>query len=132
MNIMIRSADPTNFLTLRDIEVSRYGAEFQLAVSSRGFTGQIPYALEADELHRLLAAFRGMHINLAGSALLQLHMEETRVSFAMNAKGQVLVSGVFVHYKEPAHRLEFGFWSDQSCLPEFIAGLEDIISQMGV
>ena len=127
MDIMIRSADPNTFVALRNIRVGRNGVEFILSVSSRGFTGEVPYALEKAELHKLLDALRAMHAHLTGSASLQFHSEETRVGLTMNSQGQVMVTGALVHYRDPVHRLEFGFFSDQSCLPEFIAGLEGLL-----
>ncbi len=127
MEVIMRSADPNTFLALRNVREGRNGVEFSLSVSSRGFTGEIPYALEKAELSTLLDALRSMHAHLTGSASLQFHSEETRVGLTMNSQGQVLVSGVFVHYKDPVHRLEFGFVSDQSCLPELIAGLEGLL-----
>jgi hypothetical protein len=50
-------------------------------------------------------------------------MEEDHVHFEINSSGRVLVSGLLIHYEEPSHRLKFGFYSDQSCLPSFIQAL---------
>jgi len=129
MDIKLKSFDPAG-LMLRDISISHHGIEFYLSIFSRSFKGEVFYSLEKPELLALISQLRSMYDTLNGTAHLQFHREETQVTFTMDLRGQVLVSGVIVHYQHPVHRLEIGFWTDQSYLPEFIAGLEEIASEI--
>ena len=117
----LRSNDGASSLTISNVARGRDGgATFNMAVESRGFAGLTFYALEPSELAQLLRGLQAMHETLQGSALMQLHMEEDRVAFSMDKLGKVLVSGTLVHYTDPIHRLEFGFWADQTQLPGLI------------
>lgn len=124
-DITLPATDGTAHITLANLCPERRGARFDLVVSSSGFTGRTGYALEAAEFRSLVEGLRSMYDTMHGSADLRLHLEEDHVKFEMNARGQVLVTGVLAHYREPHHRLEFGFYSDQSCLPPFIRALSE-------
>ena len=123
-DIVLRSSDGTASLTLESLKPGvSGGAEFTFVVSSRGFAARSWYALEAEELAALIADLERMYESLSGTAEIRLHMEEEHVSFFIEPTGRLLVRGVIIHYEEPLHRLEFGFYSDQSCLPEFVRRL---------
>jgi hypothetical protein len=123
-DIILRSSDGTASLTLENYRRdSRGGAEFTFVVNSRGFTARSWSAQEPEELSSLLERLQGMYDSLRGAAEIRLHIEEERVSLAMEANGKLLVTGLIVHYDKPEHRLTFGFYSDQSSIPTFISGL---------
>jgi hypothetical protein len=129
--ITIPSSDGSDYLKLVNFKPDRNGVSFEIIISSRNFTGRTVYALEAVEFHSLLDELQHMYDKLSGSADLRLHMEEEHVHFEINSSGQVLVSGLLIHYKEPSHRLKFGFYSDQSCLPSLIEALSIVSSDIG-
>jgi hypothetical protein len=99
------------------------GAQFVIVVTSRGFHGRSQYALEPEELTVLVADLQGMYDTCSGAAEMRLHGEEDHVRFQLDRRGRLLVTGVLIQYDHPSQRLEFAFYSDQSCLPSFIAGL---------
>ena len=123
-DITLPSSDGSASLTLEDFRVDPTGgAYFQLAVSSRGFTGRSPYALEPSELRSFISSLRRMYDTLTGTAEIRLHMEQEHVAFRVTVTGAVTVTGVLIQYDDPAQRLEFAFHSDQSCLPAFLNAL---------
>jgi hypothetical protein len=121
--LRLRSSDGRDSIALLNFRPEYGGAYFDLVVDSRGFTGSTGYALEAPEFRALLSGLQRMYDTLSGSAELRIHMEESHVRFEVNAHGHVVVTGLLVHYEEPWHRLEFGFYSDQTHLPAFIRAL---------
>jgi hypothetical protein len=129
--ITLPSSDGSDYLKLVNFKPDRNGVSFEIIISSRNFTGQTVYALEAVEFRSLLEDLQYMYDKLSGSADLRLHMEEDHVRFEINSSGQILVSGLLIHHMEPSHRLKFGFYSDQSCLPSFIQALSIVGSEIG-
>ena len=121
--LRLRSSDGRDSIALTHFRPERGGAYFDLVVASRGFSGSTGYALEATEFRALLAGLQHMYDTLSGSAELRIHMEESHVRFEVDVHGHVVVTGILVHYEEPWHRLEFGFYSDQTHLPAFIRAL---------
>jgi hypothetical protein len=123
-DITLPSSDGAGFLTLANFRSDhRGGASFEIVVSTHGFAGRTEYGLEPQELRSLINALRAMYETCSGFAELRLHREEEHVAFQMTAVGRVVVTGLLVHGHEPQQRLKFAFYSDQSCLPDFIRAL---------
>ena len=123
-DIHLPASNGAGGLTLLDFRCERSGgARFDIAVTSRGFCGRSHYALEPEELSALIADLQRMYDLCAGVTEMRLHYDEEHVSFQFDSGGRLLVTGLLVQYEHPSQRLEFAFYSDQSCLPEFIAGL---------
>ncbi len=72
-----------------------------------------------------------MHETLHGSASLRTHDEEDGITFKVGHHGQVVVSVMLIHYLGPVHRLELGFESDQTCIPDFVEGLVRAAESVG-
>ena len=129
--IILPSSDGSDYLKLTSFRPEPNGVSFEIQVSSRNFSGQTSYALEAIEFRSLIDNLQHMYDTLSGMAEMRLHMEEDHINFKINPSGQVLVSGVLIHYKEPLHNLKFGFYSDQTCLPSFIQALSHVGNTIG-
>jgi hypothetical protein len=125
MSAVLRSSDGVALLQLYHFSGSNSGIAFRIKVNSRGFCADAPYNLESFELPTLIADLKSMHSTLKGAAELRIHSDPDGVRFEMDSLGRVKVSVTLMHWSEPFHQLQLGFYSDQSCLPSFISELTD-------
>jgi hypothetical protein len=119
----LHAGDGSAHLTLADLRVEPGVTLFDLIVSSRGLGGRIACALEPEWFTTFVTQLERMYDSLSGSAELRYRYEETHVLLEIHRQGQVLVSGLLADHVPPGQRLEFGFLSDQSCLPSFMRPL---------
>ena len=83
------------------------GARFEIVVRSRGFEGRLQYALEPEELSSLVSDLKQMYDTCAGATDMRLHQEETHISFQMDTRGRLFVTGVLIQYEHPQQRFDF-------------------------
>lgn len=125
------TASNTEFVELSEIErfaddsgyvaMIRVGSGEFACSGRKFFFGELPQFL--DDLKKSYRALRG-------SAELRTQYEEDFVRFEFTSRGHVVVTGILREYGNLNRKLQFGFESDQSFLPPFIAALESVVAEL--
>jgi hypothetical protein len=87
--------------------------------------------LRADELSHLVEGCKRMYGALAGGVVLETTEPNFRLKLAINARGQLTV-GVDLTGDHLAQSHHFDFALDQSYLPAFIEGGEDVLRRFPI
>jgi hypothetical protein len=128
--VALRVCD-TEFVELSEIERFEDGSGFcsQIRVGSDEFicTGRRFYF---DDLPKFLSDLRRMYQKVGGTAELRQRYEAEFVKFEMSARGQIKVTGLLRDYGAMERVFQFGFEADQSFLPPYIKGLENVLKEL--
>ena len=122
---------PEQFFRIDEVERFPDGSGYVGRISLRSGN----FALHAlkfyfDGLDEFLSQARRLYDALSGSAELRQQWERNHLSITATTRGHIRVAGHFEFFDGESQRLGFGFTSDQTFLPAFIASLERVCHEL--
>jgi hypothetical protein len=101
---------------------------FDLTVNSDGFAGTSHFCVRIDEIETLCNDLKKMHSSLLGSAKLNDNDSDGFVEFTISENGHLQVCGQ-VGGSHEDHFVKFEFWTDQTCIPQFVDDFKKLLAQ---
>lgn len=116
-----------DFIRLHTIELADDGSEGNgLLTLSSGWFGCKNYPFYFDNLEAFCRDIVVLHRDLKGSVRLAFHYESDFLQLTVDKLGHVLVAGQLNADAGTGQKLDFAFESDQTFLPQLVAGVEKI------
>jgi hypothetical protein len=122
---------PEQFVRIDEVERFPDGSGYVGRISLRSGSFAV-HALRFyfANLDEFLSQTRRLYDTLSGSAELRHQWERNHLSITAASRGHILLAGHFEFFDGEKQRLEFGFTSDQTFLPAFIASLEHVCHEL--
>lgn len=99
---------------------------FDLTILSKGFSGTSHFCVRRDQLEKMCADLKRMHLTLVGSTILEDNDSDASLNFEMQSFGQVLVFGQVGGSHEDQY-LKFSFKTDQTCIEPFLSDFQKLL-----
>lgn len=100
---------------------------FDLHVKSNGFTGTSSFCVRKDEIERFCDELLQLYSLLSGCSIINDEDSDSYVQFNVEPYGHIYVRGQ-VGGSHEDHYMKFCFQTDQTCLPYFIEGFNNLLS----
>lgn len=130
MDIVLQTNSDSQRLEFRNPEKFNdfSGYRVNLFVYSRGFALEWPFYFESHPLDEFIIGLEKMNQTLKGSSQLKPEYMPDFIEFKLDETGHLFVRGEVKEYSPMEQSLKFEFMTDQTCLKDFINGLNKLKS----